>query len=100
MIQLVGKKAVTATVPRQKINLPPAHIPTDEHVRWKPEGGVDLVLSRAPHLFHLVQAAAADDADCRNLVVHSRKLSALNPKDRQVEKLINLAVANAAQSCI
>src|SRR5438128_4192311 len=61
---------------------------------------VDLVFGRIAHLFHLIQTAAADDPDCWRLVFHSRKLSGLNPKDRQVEKrIIRLPSRASFASC-
>lgn len=46
------------------------------------------MFGRIAQLFHLIQTAATNDADCRNFVLHSRKLSGLNPKDRQDGKWI------------
>src|SRR5437660_5174104 len=70
---------MAAPVPRQKINLPAAHFAANERVRWRPKRSIDLMLGRIAQLVHLIQTAAANDADCRNFVAHLR--SRLNRKE-------------------
>src|SRR5437667_10810156 len=87
-----------ASVSRQKINLPALQLSADQRIRGGSKWSVDLMLGRIAQLFHLIQAAPADDSDCLAVVVfHSRKVSGLNLKDRHVGKSI---MAKTAGPCI
>jgi hypothetical protein len=73
MIQLVRQKPMATRVSRQKINLTATHLAPNEHIRRGPKWSVYLMLSRIAQLFHLIQAAAANDPDRWNFVFHSRR---------------------------
>ena len=70
MVQLVREQAVSAPVPRQKVNLPAVHLATDDRVRRIAERRRDATLGRIFDAFHLIKAAPTDDADRRTLAVH------------------------------
>src|SRR6266446_1597317 len=71
---------MTTPVPRQKINLPAAHLAANQRIGWRPEWSIDLMLGSIAQLFHLIQTAAANDADRRSLFAHLR--SRLNRKGK------------------
>src|ERR1700720_1496803 len=77
---------MAAPVSRQKINLASANFSSDERVGRRSKWRVDLMVGRIEQLLHLIQSAAANDADRWKFILHSRKLSGLNPKNRQLEK--------------
>src|SRR5438067_2405516 len=70
MVQLVREQAMSASMSRQKIDLPPMHASTDDRVGWIAERRRDAALPRILHAFHLIEAAPTDDADRRTLAVH------------------------------
>src|SRR5437773_4641702 len=63
MIQLVRQQAVTASMSRQKINLPSAYFPANQDIRRRAKWSVDLMVGRLAQFFHLVQTAPADDPE-------------------------------------
>src|SRR6185295_17469785 len=54
---------MTDAVPGEKRDALPAESPDDKRARWLPERGGDGLLFAIGQLRHVVEAAAADDAD-------------------------------------
>ena len=80
-----------ASVSRKKINLPIADLAADQNVGRRPKRGIDIVFRWIVDFIHLVQAAAANDANCRDLVCH---VPADLMKESLAEKSINLFEGN------
>ncbi len=70
MIQLVRKQPVSASVPGQEINLPSMHLPSDDRIGGIAKRCFDALLGRVFHPLHLIEAASADDANCRCISIH------------------------------
>jgi hypothetical protein len=73
VIYFVRQNPVAAAMSGQKVNLPPAQFSTDENVRWGSKRRVDCVFGRVTQLLHLVETAATDDPDRRNVFIHARR---------------------------
>ncbi len=70
MVQLVREQAMSASMPRQKIDLPAMHSATDDRVGWIAKRRRDAAFGWVLHAFHLIEAAPTDDTDCRCLSIH------------------------------
>src|SRR5437868_3222806 len=68
VIDFVRQNPVTTAVTRQKINLTPANLSANEHVRRWPEWRIDVEFADITQFFYLIQTAAADDPDCWRLI--------------------------------
>ena len=72
MIYFVRQNPMTASVSWQEINLAPAQRSANERVGWRPKRRIDLMFGDVLDFLHLIQPAAANDADCWNLFLHTR----------------------------
>src|SRR5438445_5202195 len=77
---------MTTPVSWQEINLATAQRSADERVGERPKRRIDLMFGDVLDFLHLIQPAAADDANCRNVFTHCALR--FNPKDRLDEKRI------------
>src|SRR6266550_3349437 len=73
MIYFVRQNPMAAAVSGQKVNLTPGQFSTNEYVRRRSKRCVDFVFSRIAQLLHLVETAATDDTDRRNVFIHARR---------------------------
>src|SRR5256885_7342369 len=86
-----------APVPRQKVTLSPAVFAADHHVGGRTERCLILLFGRGSQLLHLIQATAADDADCRRWFFHCQP----DLSERSTSwKADNLSVAKPDGACI
>jgi nitrogen fixation protein len=87
VIQLVGQQAMSAPVPRQKIDLPSMHLPSDNRVGGVAKRGFDLLLRGLFDAVHLVKTASADNANGWCVSIHLQKewaqASSLEPGQRK-----------------
>src|SRR6266487_3308641 len=79
-----------APVSRQKINLPSLHLSADDCVRRITEWRFDALLRGIFDPLHLIEAAAADDADCGKILIHVAQASSLRSDQRKLEACATL----------
>jgi hypothetical protein len=71
MIQLVWEKPMTPPMPGKKVNPTSSKLAANNAIGWEAKRRVDFVLVGIGKALDLVEAAAADDSNCRLAVVHS-----------------------------
>ena len=54
MIEFVREKAMSPTVPRQKINLAAVQFPSDQHIGGRSKGCIYRVFGRVAQLLYLI----------------------------------------------
>ena len=72
MIYFVWQNPMTTPVAWQELNLAPTERSANERVGGRPKRRIDLMFGDVLDFLHLIQPAAADDADCWNLFLHAR----------------------------
>ena len=60
---------MTAAVTRQEIDLASANLSANERVRWRSKWRVDVEFVGVAQFFDLIEAAAADDPNCRRFIL-------------------------------
>jgi hypothetical protein len=92
MIQLVREKAMTTPVPGKKVNPTSSKLAANNAVGWEAKRRMDLVLVGIGEAFDLVEAAAADDSNCRFAVVHA---AAIIQKAKRLESGLSESLSSA-----
>jgi tRNA-2-methylthio-N6-dimethylallyladenosine synthase len=91
------KNSVAATVPGQKINLAAMHLAADDRIGRRAEWRLNVLLAWFRHAFHLIKAAAANDANGWCVSIHFRLR--LEAKSLSSGKWIRSRVARLAALC-
>src|SRR5215813_1855036 len=71
MIQFMRKKAMTTPVAGKEVNRAAREVASNYCIRWRAKGSMNFVLFRIGEALDLIEAASANDANCRLVVLHA-----------------------------